>query len=191
MSGMPSTKRRLFGTPGTPKRRKTTAKVVARIPKALLPEMKQFIVGNLSSDDGTSRAWSSIPVDMSQGDASSQFDGSRFRIAKIRVYYNYTQISLTDAIRLSVVIPKDVSATPSTTGDNPWDTNINTVLYDKFVSHDLLNQAGYFDVTGPINVDMSTTGTSCLRNAVHIHVSSTSKGNNMRFNTAYAVWFTS
>jgi len=190
MSGMPPTKRRLFGTPGTPKRRKTTAKVVARIPKALLPEVKQYSVGTLSSDDGSSRAWTSIPVDMSQGDASSQFDGSKFRIAKIRVYYDYSHLAFTSGIRLVVVVPKDVSTTPNIISKNAIDTNTTTVLYDRLMSPDPANLAGYFDITGPINVSMNTTGTACLRNAVHIHVYSAANGPALRTATAYAVWFT-
>lgn len=191
-----SAKRALFTTPSRASKRRRTAaprrQKPMRIPKALLPEMKQYTKSSLSASS-TSYAYSSIPSDMGQGDDGDDFIGSNFRIARIRVYYDFSQISLTSGVRMALVIPKD----PSTTSVNailstttPVDKTNFTILFDRLLPDSVDVAAGYFDWSGPLNVEMNKTGTTTLRNNVHLHVYASGVGASMANAFAYAVWFT-
>jgi len=188
----PTAKRALFQTPTRRSKRAktTTMKTVMKVPKSMQPEMKQFIAGNLASAAGNS-AYSSIPGDMTQGDASTQFDGSKFRVARLRVNYNWSGVTLSDAVRVSVVIPKDPTTVPALVQSrDQWDTTTYTVLHDMLLSRDPSQAAGTFDVTGPINVEMNSGGTAALRNNIYIYVHSTGQGSALAFDMSYSVWFT-
>lgn len=160
-----------------------------KIPRSLLPETKNYI-GSLSNNT-TSSAYSSIPGDMSQGDDGSQFIGQKFRMTRLRVHYDFSQLPFSEACRVSVLIPKDPTTTP--TGLNAvsqWDTSVYTVLHDMLLPDSPETLAGTFDVVGPINVEMNSLGTGTLRNNIWIYAHSASAGAAMAPKVTYQVWFT-
>jgi len=193
----PTAKRALFQTPSrTAKRTKTmtTRRAATRIPKSLMPEMKQFIPGIALIATSTNAAWGSIPTSLTQGDNSANFDGSKFRIARIRVMYDFSTLvgSATEGVRISVVIPKDPTAGMSfpANAHTPWDTTSQTVLHEILLPRDLATSAGTFDVTGPINCELNSTGTTPLRNDVNVVAQSAFQGAPLTSCVSYAVWFT-
>jgi len=192
----PTAKRALFQTPSRSSKRTktmTTRRAATRIPKSLMPEMKQKVALVLTNST-TNYAYSSIPIDLNQGDAGSEFIGTKFRIARIRVMYDFSGLigTLTEAVRISVIIPKDPSVAPVGTVSSkvPWDNLEQTVLHSMLLPPDLSTSAGTFDVTGPINVEMSHSGGIALRNNVHIIVQSVNQGIALKSDVSYAVWFT-
>jgi len=190
----PTAKRALFQSPVRRSKRaktSTTMKTAMRVPKSMQPEMKHFLTNALQVGVGDV-AQASIPLQMSQGDDSTQFDGSKFRIARIRVNYDWSDLTLTEGVRLSVVIPKNVASGPGplTAAKNQWDTSEYTILYDMLLPPDLATSAGTFDVTGPINVQMTADGTSVIRNNVYIYAHSAANGANLFPRISYSCWFT-
>lgn len=190
-----SAKRALFTTPSrSNKRRKTTKKSAPmRIPKSLLPEMKQFTKDGLSAS--TNYAYSSIYSDMTQGDDADDFIGSKFTLKRLRVIYDYSDLaaSLSEGVRISVVIPKNPSSLPTLTNHiKVWDTQQFTVLFDRILPKDASMLAGTFDVTGPIHMEGINTGTTPLRNNVHIYVHSANNGSNIGnvVRVSYQMWYT-
>lgn len=191
-----STRRALFTTPARPtKRRRTTParrQAPMRIPKSLMPEMKQYYRNTLVTN-GTSYAYSEIPLDMAQGDTSQNFDGAKFRIHRIRVNYDFSQASLSGGVRMMLIIPKDVSFNPTaliSSARDQIDTNLHTVLFDRLVSDDLMTAAGTFDWKGPLNVEMNVSGTAAQRNNVFLYVYGNNAGLALRDDFSYSVWFT-
>lgn len=188
-------RRALFQTPQRPtkRRRMTKKKAPMRIPKSMLPEMKQYTTTGLSAS--TNYAYLSLYGSMTQGDGSDQFVGSKFTLKRFRFMYDYSDLSatLTEGVRISVVIPKDPSITPTITDHiDPWDTQNYTVLYDSVLPKDPSCLAGTFDVTGPIHMQGSSGGTSPLRNAVHLYVHSAGLGSTLASPSrcSSSVWFT-
>ena len=195
---MTSVKRNLFTTPSRVKRQKTTGAMTRKsttmqIPKSLLPETKQYILGFEITQSTVNSTWSSIPTDMFQGDDASQFIGSKFRIQRIRVHYDYTGLAMDRGFRMMLVIPKDPSLTapvPIGSEFDEVDTDQYTVLHDQLMSNDSSLRAGTFDWTGPLNVEMNKSGVTPLRNNVFLYIYSTGAGGLVQFRTKYAVWFT-
>lgn len=189
----PTAKRALFQTPTRCSKRSklaTSMKSVMKVPKSMQPEMKQYEKSTLTTAF-TGYAYSSIPTDMSQGDASDQFIGSKLRMARLRVNYDWSQLTLTEAVRVSVVIPKDPSTTPFLSNARAtWDTAQFTVLHDMILPPDLSVSAGTFDVTGPINIEMTSNGVTCLRNNIQIYVGSNGNGTGLANDISYSIWFT-
>lgn len=188
-----SAKRALFTTPSrsTPKRRRITPQTrqVMRIPRSLLPETKQFIRSILTGTTNT--AYSSIYQDMSQGDDGTQFVGTKFRMLRLRVMYDFSQLSLTEGVRMSVVIPKNPSVVPSLlSAITPWDTQQYTVLFDRIVGDDTSLVTGTFDVKGPITLEGDSSGFTPLRNNVIVYFQSASSGANLASKVNYQMWFT-
>lgn len=191
MSGLP-VKRSLFQTPSRPSKRSRGAKTprrnsqVMRVPAYLKPETKQFKQTALA----TSLApvyYTSIATSMTQGDASNEFIGAKFRMTRLRVYYDYSGLTLTRGIRISVIIPKR-TLTFSTVYTEPWDTTDCTVLYDMLLPNDPSVLAGTFDVPGPVNVHMDPTGTTVEKNDVIILINSDNAS--ARTQTTYTMWYT-
>lgn len=193
----PSTtvKRSLFQTPTRASKRSKTSKsstksTTMKIPRSLMPETKQYVSSILSSAT-TNYAYASIPSSISQGDDGNDFIGSKFRISRIRVNYDFSQLSLTSGVRVSVVIPKDPSTYPILTSTiQQWDTQTYTVLHDMILPDSPDTATGTFDVTGPINVHMSSAGSTPLRNNVYLFVYSTGNGSALQTDFSYSVWFT-
>jgi len=157
-----------------------------RVPAYLKPETKQFKQNALT----TSLApvyYTSIAAAMTQGDASNEFVGSKFRMTRLRVYYDYSGLALTRGIRISVVIPKK-NFTYTTAYMSPWDTTNTTVLYDMLLPNDPSVLAGTFDVPGPINVHMNPTGTTAESNDITIVINSDNAS--ARTQTTYTMWYT-
>jgi len=128
---------------------------------------------------------------MSQGDSSEQFIGSKFRLMRLRVNYDWSALTLIEAVRISVVIPKDPTTAPVlSSASRQWDTTAFTVLHDMLLPKDPAVAAGTFDVTGPINCEMNSTGTSPLRNNVYIYVHSGTNGAALATDVTYSCWFT-
>lgn len=190
---MPSAKRSLFQTPTrvTKRRRSPSKKSVSmRVPKSLLPETKNFIQDSLTNNS-TSYAYSSVPSDMGQGDGGNQFIGQKFRMLRLRVNYDFTQLTITEAVRVSIVMPKDPSTIPTLTASlAQWDTSNFTVLHDLLLPDAAEVAAGTFDVTGPLNVEMNSSGTTPLRNNIYIYVHTAGLGATIRFNFGYQIWYT-
>ncbi|CAN8138887.1 hypothetical protein THIOSC15_1210002 [uncultured Thiomicrorhabdus sp.] len=107
--------------------------------------------------------------------------------------YDFSQLTLSEGVRISVVIPKDPSIAPVITDHiDPWDTQTRTVIFDRILGDSAELLAGTFDVLGPINLEGDSTGTSPLRNNVHIYVHSAANGTNLASsnNISYSMWFT-
>jgi len=192
----PTAKRALFQTPSRSSKRTktmTARRGATRIPKSLMPEMKQTVAATLTTNT-SNYAYSSIPLDLAQGDTSKNFDGAKFRIARIRVMYDFLGVTgfLAEGVRVSVIIPKDPTFIPvgPVTTHSPWGTDEYTVLYDALLPADSATSAGTFDVTGPINCEMNSTGTASLRNNVYVFVQSVGNGSSLKSDFSYSVWFT-
>lgn len=187
-------KRALFTTPSrSTKRRKTMAKRGAGrflIPRSLVPETKFHSDGVLGTST-TNYAYQSIPISILSGSGTNARVGAKIRILRMRVMYDFSQISLTEAVRISVVIPKDPSTTPALgNAITPWDTNSFTVLFDRLLGDDTALVSGTFDVKGPLNVDYASTGNTCLRNNVYVYVQSAGQAAAMRLKVTVATWYT-
>lgn len=139
----------------------------------------------------TNDCYSSIYTYMQQGDAGEHFSGSKFRMLRLRVMYDFSQITITSAVRMSVVIPKDPSTAPVlASAVNGWDTQQYTVLFDRIVGDAAELLAGTFDVTGPITLEGTNDGITPLRNNVHVYFHSSGNGGAMGIKASIAVWFT-
>lgn len=164
-----------------------------KIPRSLLPELKQFARAGLANTT-TNYAWASIYTDMIQGDASNQFLGRGFRLKRLRIFYDYSQLALSEGVRISVVIPKATfgAVVPLVNHIDPYNPNQSTVLFDRILPDAAEVLAGTFDVIGPINVEGDTTGVNVRRNDVQIYVHSASNGTNIgsTVNIAYQMWYT-
>lgn len=187
------TKRQLFTTPTRSVRRRTKAKprTVTRIPRSMKPETKQYISG-ANFTNTTNEAYVSVPDAIQQGDNDNQFVGTKLRVLRLRVYYDFSQLSLTDAVRISVIIPKDPTATPSLLYNvDPWPNNAYTVLHDMLLPDDPSVLAGTFDITGPINVQYSSGGITPLKNNIYIYLHSASNGASLANLSAvkYSLWY--
>lgn len=185
-------KRSLFQTPQRVTKRRRTTKRTQRmkIPKFLLPETKQYIQSALTLSNA-SAAFSNICTDITQGNDADQFIGSKYRITRLRVNYDFSQVSLSEAVRISVLIPKNASSIPVLfSARDQWDTNLYTVLHDMILPDSPDTASGTFDVTGPINVEMDNDGTTPVRNSVYVYVYSAGNGLVLRADFSYAFWFT-
>lgn len=188
-----SAKRALFTTPSSrTKRRKATPRSKPRmsIPRSLLPETKQFS-GAASVVLNTNVTCQQLTAAMTQGDRGDEFSGSKWRMLRMRIFYDFSQLSLTEGVRMSVVIPKDPNVTPSlTSAIAQWDTRSTTVLFDRLVGDDTALVTGTFDVVGPINVELNQGGTGALRNNIWIYFHSANSGTAMSSKNTFSVWYT-
>lgn len=187
------TKRRLdFSTPRSSKKGRAAPRM--RVPRSLLPEVKQYIRPALTNGPpGGTTASSLITTDMSQGDASNQFIGSKFRIKRIRVHYDFSDIaSVTEGFRISVVLSKNASlAIPGLANSvSPWDTNQIRVLHDLQLSSALEHRAGTFDVTGPFLCTTNFAGTQPITNNIQVQARNFGKAADMATRMSYTVWYT-
>jgi len=178
------TRRRAFVTPtSTPKRRRVMTQ--ARILKSMQPELKQFVsVFDLTSTPGSNFCTASIPSIMSQGDDGDRYIGSKFRILRIRVYFDYTDVTITSGVRLQLGIPKDPTATTinATSGlgtTSPANYRQVTMLKDMFLKTDGSNLNSYMEWNGPLNVEMNDNGTSPLKNNLILQINSTGVGDEL------------
>jgi len=73
-----------------------------------IPEIKQWIsaVNLITTLNG---AYVTIPIAMSQGDDGNDFIGFKFRVLRVRIYYDYSTVTVTDFIRMVLGVPKDPS----------------------------------------------------------------------------------
>lgn len=191
----PSAKRSLFQTPVRSRKKQRTGgkkqSSTMKIPRSLLPETKLYSRSTLANYGLSNLSYSSIPQDMNQGDDGEDFLGSKFRITRMRVYYDFSQSTLTSGVRIAVVIPRNPSSAPVnalSTSTTPINTREYTVLHDMLLPDAAETAAGTFDVTGPINVEMSNTGTTALRNNVWLLIWSNSI--DLTSSCSYQVWFT-
>lgn len=190
MSGMPPTKRSLFQTPQRPSKRARTSKNsrTMRIPRSLLPEVKQDIVSALTTNS-TNYAYSQISAAIGQGDASGERIGNKIRILRMRFNYDFSQLSLTGGVRILVTIPKDPSIPFVGIGViGQTYSATTTVLHDLLLPDDPSVLAGTFDVVGPINVEYN--GSTVFRNNVNITVESPGNGANLKNAISYTTWYT-
>lgn len=185
----------LFDTPARPfkrARRSSKAKPKATamtIPRSLLPETKQFTKSALTSSL-TSNAYSTIGADITQGDSSAQIIGSKFRIKRLRVMYNFN--SVTQPSRIVVYISKRPSQSPSVVNNmtTALDTNLYTVLYERLIPDDSAYQVGTFDVPMNLQVELDVNGAVVYKNDIRICVYSLSNGTNVQSNCGYSIWYT-
>jgi len=148
-----------------------------RVPKSLLPEMKFRYIQGIPSPL-TDTAVLSISSLIGIGGQSNQRIGSKVRIQRIRVTYDYSHFTPESAIRMSLVIPKTDSDAPVlTVSCQPWDTQFFTVLKDMMIAPSAgsliqENTQGFMDFVGPINVDYSVVGGTgrVLRNNVYLSI---------------------
>ena len=168
-----------------------------RIPKAMLPELKQFVsTANLTS--GTDEAYVSIPSIMNPGTGGDDFEGSKFRIARVRVYYDYTDVASTSGIRMALGMPKVSTATTilptgATLGTvRPANLRSTTIVKEKFLKTDGSDLNGYMEWTGPLNVEMNGPGNGIFKNNLIFQVNSDGVGASLAdaSRTAIEVLFT-
>jgi len=159
-------------------RRPTRTLPVRRFAK---PEIKQWIsVAPLT--DVINGAYVSIPVAMAQGDDGNDFLGAKFRILRVRIYYDYTTTTPTESIRMGLGVPKNPDTAelfPVTTGQSqvvPTSYFEYTMLKEKYLKTDGSDYAGMMEWTGPLNVEMNQQGTSPVRNNLLFQVNSPNEG---------------
>jgi len=106
MTTITPARRRLFSSPASAaKRRRVTTQT--KLVKLQQPELKQFVsTANLDTHVNGNAAYASLPDIMSQGNDGNQFIGSKYRILRVRVYFDYTDVTLTSGLRLGLGIPK-------------------------------------------------------------------------------------
>lgn len=190
---MSSAKRSLFQTPTrSTKRRRTTPttkrSAPMRIPRALMPEVKQYSATALTTA-GANQARHNILTNMTQGTGSDQYLGSRIRMKRLRVHYDYSDLSLTHGVRLLVVIPKQTTFGLPANQLSPIDTNEFTVLYDLLLPNDPSVLAGTFDVVGPINMEWDNAN-NVKKNGIHVIATSVGAGSGLASRTSLSMWFT-
>lgn len=188
----------VFDTPARPNKRARTTKPrrrtgPMRVPKSLLPEMKQHRRNNLT-DASTNTAGHSIPLDITQGDGGNEFVGSKFRAKRLRVNYDFTDANpATLGFRILVYIPKrpseSTTSIPSSTVGQ-IDTHEYTVLFDRLVPNDASMKIGTFDVPMNILVELDATGTSVYRNDLRIGAFAVGLGTTVRDDISYSLWYT-
>jgi len=169
-------RRRLFASPASAAKRRRVM-TQTRMPKSMQPELKQFINSSPLSVITTNAAALSIPTTMAQGDAGDQFIGSKFRITRVRVYFDYTDVTTTSGIRLGLGISKDPSDNSilevGTTGTVlPANMRRVTMLKEMFLKTDGSNLNGYMEWNGPLNVEMNSTGSAPLKNNLILQANS-------------------
>lgn len=189
-------KRSLFQTPTrVSKRRKTTSSKktsLMKIPRSLLPEVKHY-TQSISFTTTTHTAYQSVSNTVLQGDDSDDYVGSKFRMLRLRCFYDFTGGTLSEGVRMCVVIPKDPTTAPSIgSAVQPWDNTSYTVLHDMLLPNDKSVLAGTFDVTGPINVEMNLTSSVVQRNNIFVYLYSQNAAGVIGdiTNFRYEMWFT-
>lgn len=198
---MSSAKRSLFQTPtrSSKRTRRTTksqsalaiSKRNARILRALRPETKQYRAFSLTNGF-TNYAESAPSTSITQGTGDNQFIGNKFRISRLRVYYDFSQLTLTSGVRVVVYMPKAsaTSALPIASTTTPISTIDHTVLYDMLLPDAPETATGSFDVTGPINVETNAGGSAVWRNDLRIVVWSSGNGVALKDAFSYTFWYT-
>jgi len=173
-------RRRLFtSSASAAKRRRVMTQT--KIPKALMPELKQFVTFS-SLPSTANSAQVSIPSVMGQGDSGTAYDGSKFRIARVRVFFDYSDVTTTRGIRLALGIPKDPSDTTILSNlagnctSEPANMRQVTMLKEMFLKTDNSNLNGYMEWSGPLNVEMNASGTTPLKNNLIFQVNSDGVG---------------
>lgn len=196
--------RSVYDTPARPRKRARTttlaprrlfgsvSKPSYRVPRSLLPEMKQYTVTALGFGD-QDYASSSVIQDMTQGDDGNQFVGTKITAKRLRVLYNYSNFTA-GAVRMLVYIPKDASDgnPPVSAIHHPVDTHRHTVLYDRILNTrggDAI-LSGHFDVKLNHQIETLLGGTTAVKNNIRIFVYSAGNGLIVRTITAYALWYT-
>lgn len=200
----PSARRALlFDTPMRPTKRMRTSKSrrsrPMRLPRSLLPEMKQFTASQLTSST-TGFASSSVATDMNQGTLGSEFVGKTFRVKRLRLYYDMAKSTPTgydgSAIRLFVYIskrPGTVLTSPLVGSSvDPVDGEFFTVFADRIVPTGENTNAGTIDVKMNLPIDTGDNGTFVYRNdlRVAIFANGATSGSTLNTNVGYTVWFT-
>jgi len=169
-------RRRLFASPSTSvKRRRVMTQ--SKIPKSMQPELKQWRSTTSLNASGLNSVVMSIPSFMTQGNDGDQFLGSKFRIARVRVFFDYSDVTTTSGIRLALGIPKDPSSQTildtSTSGTViPHNMRTDTMLKELFLKTDGSNLNGYMEWSGPLNVEMNALGTAALKNNIILQINS-------------------
>ena len=180
-------RRRLFTSPASAAKRRRVMTQTS-IPKSLQPELKQFVTSTGLIATSTNAAVLSIPTSMSQGNDGDQFDGSKFRITRVRVFFDYSDVTTTSGIRLALGIPKDPSSTTildvGTSGTViPHNMRQVTMLKQMFLKTDGSNLNGYMEWNGPLNIEMNDTGNSVLKNNLTLQINSDGVANDLSLNT--------
>ena len=140
-------------------------------------ELKQFRSIATLATSGVNAAFLSIPTAMNQGDGGDNFDGSKFRIMRVRVYFDYSDVTTTSGIRLALGIPKDPgSSTILDVGTSgtivPANMREVTMLKEMFLKTDGSNLNGYMEWNGPLNVEMNSAGSVPLKNNLILQINS-------------------
>jgi len=180
MTTSTSARRRLFTSPASSAKRRRVM-TQTRIPKSLQPEIKQFVNAITMGTVGANTATLSIPIYMNQGNDGDEFVGSKFRILRVRVFFDYTDVITTSGIRMALGIPKDPSATTVLTNASdgtvvPHNMRQVTMLKEMFLKTDGSNLNGYMEWLGPLNVEMNDTGNTPLKNNLILQVNSIGVG---------------
>jgi len=180
MTTVTPARRRLFTSPASAaKRRRVTTQT--RLPKSMQPELKQWVSAVSLTSVGANTATMIIPQAMNQGNDGDQFLGSKFRIMRVRVYFDYTDVTTTSGIRLALGMPKDINDNvimdTGTSGTViPLNMRRTTLLKEMFLKTDGSNLNGYMEWLGPLNIEMSDDGNSTLKNNLIVQINSDAVG---------------
>jgi len=152
------------------------------------PELKQWVSSVSMTTSGLNTCFMSIPQFMAQGDDGDDFLGSKYRIMRVRVYFDYSDVTLAGGLRLALGIPKDPSNTTfldtGTSGSLiPANMREVTMLKEMFLKTDGSNLNGYMEWNGPLNVEMNVTGSTPLKNNLILQINSEAAAASISSNT--------
>ena len=180
MTTVTPARRRTYSQSGAAAKRRRVM-TQTRIPKALMPELKQW-VSAVALDATINDARMSIPSFMQQGNDGDQFLGSKFRITRVRVYFDYSDVTFTTGIRMALGIPKDPTDTTILSNVTGFSTVVPanmrqvTMLKEMFLKTDGSNLNGYMEWSGPLNIEMNEGGTAPLKNNLILQINSDGVG---------------
>jgi len=184
MTTVTPARRRLFASP-SPAAKRRRVMTQTRLVKLQQPELKQFVSSaNLDTHVNGNAAHASIPDIMSQGNDGDQFVGSKYRILRVRIYFDYTDVTLTSGLRLALGIPKNPASTTilDTSAQGtviPHNMREVTILKEMFLKTDGSNLNGYMEWNGPLNVEMNSVGNVALRNNLILQINADGQAANI------------
>lgn len=183
--------RKRFGAPVSSRTRSKRARTTT-LPKAAQKETKQKRIDGLSTSFADT-CYESLPLSLTPGSGGNELIGSKLRIKRIRVNYDFTTttgISLTQGVRIALVIPKDPSSNPFVPSNRGfYDFNNITVLKERLLPLDNSKLAGTMDFWGPINIELDVNQSQVRKNNIFVHAYSVGNGAALAARIAYEFFY--
>lgn len=166
MTGMPPTKRRLFPSSVTAKRRKVTR--ATRVKKTEL-KFADLILDSLSSGGNAAASLSAL---ITSGAGEGQRVGSKIKIVKIECKYNAANWTAfkDDGMVTRIIMHKDPSDTPAISDAGVFHDPADTILLHEELTSPGTGMAGAWTWYGPLNVEFSGDTTTVRKNNVYAQV---------------------